>query len=166
MGRESDIETIIRQEQELVFNGFDEDRAMRVALDIRERVVALGKSAAIDVRLWDRRMFWFSMPGLTGDNEDWVRRKANVVQRFHKSTYRLVLEGFGNERLLPKVWGLPAADYVLAGGGFPLRVSGIGVVGAIIVSGMDERLDHGVIVEAICAETGADLAAYALPDGD
>ena len=71
----------------------------------------------VDVRFWDRRLFWFAMPGTTMDNEDWVRRKVNAVRRFHKSTFRL-----GRERettLLPARRGPEAvADCVLAGGGF------------------------------------------------
>lgn len=166
MSRESDIETIIRQETELAFDRFDEDRALKVALDIRDRVVAMGESAVIDVRLWDRRLFWFSMAGNTADNEEWVRRKANVVKRYQKSTYRMMLERFEDGRLLLPLSGTTPQDYALAGGGFPLRVQGAGIIGAFVVSGMHERLDHGVIVEAICAEIGADISEYALPPAD
>ncbi len=34
---------------------------------------------------------------------------------------------------------LDVADYALAGGGFPIRVSGAGVIGAVIVSGLPQR---------------------------
>ena len=89
------IAAIAAQEERLVFERFDADRALEVGLDIRGRVAALGKAAVVDVRFWDRRLFWFAMPGTTMDNEDWVRRKVAAVRRFHKSTYRLGREREG-----------------------------------------------------------------------
>ena len=83
------IAAIAVQEERLVFERFDADMALEIGLDIRGRVAALGKAVVVDVRFWDRRLFWFAMPGTTMDNEDWVRRKVNAVRRFHKSTFRL-----------------------------------------------------------------------------
>ena len=53
--------------------------------------------------------------------------------------------------------------YVLAGGGFPVTVKNAGVVGVIAVSGLPERDDHGVIVDALCEYLGKDARALALP---
>ena len=89
------------------------------------------------------------------DNEDWVRRKVNAVRRFQKSTFRL-----GQERaapLLPAEAGPEAvAECVLAGGGFPLKVRGVGCVGAVTVSGLPQREDHEVVVAALAAALGVD----------
>jgi uncharacterized protein (UPF0303 family) len=58
--------------------------------------------------------------------------------------------------------GLDSADYVLAGGGFPVSVKNAGVIGVIAVSGLPERDDHGVIVAALCDHLGKDAKALAL----
>jgi uncharacterized protein (UPF0303 family) len=58
---------------------------------------------------------------------------------------------------------LPAEDYVLAGGGFPVSVRGAGVIGAVVVSGLPERGDHGMVVDALCDFLGKDKAALSLP---
>ncbi|HRO13230.1 heme-degrading domain-containing protein, partial [Amaricoccus sp.] len=156
------VAAIAAQEARLVFDGFDADRALGIGLDIRERVAAAGKAVAIDLRLWDRRLFWFAMPGTTPDNEDWVRRKVNAVRRFQKSTFRLGLEKGG--RLLPPEAGPEAvADCVLAGGGFPLKIRGVGCVGAVTVSGLPQREDHEVVVAALAAALGVPAAEVALP---
>ncbi len=52
---------------------------------------------------------------------------------------------------------------MLAGGGFPVTVKGAGIIGVIAVSGLPERQDHGVIVDALCDHLGMDRKALALP---
>ena len=69
------------------------------------------------------------------------------MQNFLKSTYRMVLEQQRPDRTFKPGAGLDSADYVLAGGGFPVTVKGAGVIGVIAVSGLPEREDHGVVVE-------------------
>ena len=81
---------------------------------------------------------------------NWARRKRNVVQMFLKSTYRMVLEQQRPDRTFKPGSGIDSADYVLAGGGFPVTVKGAGVIGVIAVSGLPEREDHGIVV-ARCA---------------
>ena len=51
-------------------------------------------------------------------------------------------------------YGLAIADYASHGGSFPLRVKGAGVIGSITVSGLPERADHQLAVEALCLELG------------
>ena len=59
--------------------------------------------------------------------------------------------------------GLDIAEYVLAGGGFPVTVKGAGVIGVIAVSGLPEREDHNVVVDALCDHLRADRASLTLP---
>lgn len=157
-----DISTILRQEQELVFDRFDEEAAFAIGCAIHDRAKAEGLTLVVDIRLWDRPLFYYASRGTTADNPDWTRRKFNVVRRFHKSTYRMVLEKTFEGRAFPHERGLDPADYVLAGGGFPITVSGAGMIGAVVVSGLPERQDHEVAIAAICAHLGRDMGAYAL----
>jgi uncharacterized protein (UPF0303 family) len=52
---------------------------------------------------------------------------------------------------------------VLAGGGFPITVKGAGIIGVIAVSGLPEREDHGVVVDALCDHLGIKRKTLALP---
>jgi uncharacterized protein (UPF0303 family) len=113
--------------------------------------------------VWDRLLFYAALPGSSNSNFDWVRRKINVVKMFHKSTYRMVLEQDSLDRAFKTGHGLPVTDYVLAGGGFPVMIKGVGAVGAFGVSGLPEREDHGIIVDALCDHLGIDRKALALP---
>jgi uncharacterized protein (UPF0303 family) len=58
--------------------------------------------------------------------------------------------------------GLSLADYATHGGSFPLAVKGAGVVGSVTVSGLPQRADHELAVEALCAVLGRDYAALRL----
>ena len=57
---------------------------------------------------------------------------------------------------------LPADQFVLAGGGFPIRVAGAGAIGAVAISGLPSRRDHGTVVAALAAHLGQDASALAL----
>ncbi|RWP59896.1 heme-degrading domain-containing protein [Mesorhizobium sp.] len=158
-----DITLIQKQEAELVFSVFDEAVAFKIGSTIRDRALAQGLPIIVDIRTFDRPLFYAAMPGSNASNPDWARRKINVVQRFLKSTYRMVLEQQRPDRSFKPGEGLDISDYVLAGGGFPITVKGAGVIGVIAVSGLPEREDHGVVVDALCSHLGVDGRELALP---
>ncbi|THF59033.1 heme-degrading domain-containing protein [Ollibium composti] len=166
MAASDDIQTIKRQEAELVFDRFDEAVAFALGTAIRERALKENLPIVVDIRTFDRPLFYAAMPGSNASNPDWARRKINVVKRFLKSTYRMVLEQQRPDRTFKPGEGLDVSDYVLAGGGFPATVRNAGVVGVIAVSGLPERDDHGLVVEALCAHLGKDAGALALPAND
>lgn len=158
-----DIARIIEQERGLEFVSFDEHTAFSIVSRIRGRAVANGWSIVCDVRLWDRQLCYFSMPGSSGDNPVWALRKSNTVKRLLRSSYRATLEVNAADRMFPPHRNLPVEEFALSGGGFPIRVKGAGVIGSITVSGLHERDDHEIVVQAVCEEIGADVNAFALP---
>ena len=163
MAAEDDLKIIARQEKELVLDGFDEARAFALGSLVRDMALDRGVGVVIDIRFWNRPLFFAATAGVNAGNQDWARRKINVVQRFLKSSYRLVLEMTRPDGTFEPRHGLSAADHVLAGGGFPLTVAGVGPVGAIAVSGLPQREDHNLVVEALCAHLGKEHAAFKLP---
>jgi uncharacterized protein (UPF0303 family) len=117
----------------------------------------------IDVRRFGQPLFYCALPGTSPDNAEWVRRKANVVARFHRSSYAVGLELQVKESNLTEKYALPAADYASHGGSFPVAVVGAGVVGSITVSGLPQRADHELVVEMLCEELGREYAGLRLP---
>jgi uncharacterized protein (UPF0303 family) len=166
MAANDDIERIKKQEAALVFDRFDEAVAFEIGSAIRQRALEKNLPIVVDIRTFDRPLFYAALPRSNGSNPDWARRKTNVVKRFLKSTYRMVLEMQRPDRTFRPGDGLDSADYVLAGGGFPVSVENAGVIGVIAVSGLPERDDHGVIVSALCDYLGKDAKALALPASD
>jgi uncharacterized protein (UPF0303 family) len=166
MATADDIGTIRRQEAALVFDRFDEATAFEIGAALRARGLKDALPIVIDIRTFDRQLFYAALPGSSANNANWVRRKINTVTMFRKSTYRMVLEQNQPGSVFPPRYGLDMADYALAGGGFPVVLEGAGVIGAITVSGLPERDDHCLVVEVLCDHLGKDRAALALaPEG-
>ena len=161
MAAAEDIALVKKQEQDLVLAEFNEVVAFELGSAIRERALAEGLSLVVDIRSWDRQMFFAATSGTSADNAEWVRRKVNTVRRFQRPSYRMVLER-GEAPFSPQA-GADPVDFVIAGGGFPIRVKGAGIVGCLTISGLPGRDDHGIAVAALCDHLGFDRAAYALP---
>jgi uncharacterized protein (UPF0303 family) len=158
-----DLERIALQEQRLQFERFDADVAWKIGSALRSAAVADGKSVAIDITLAQAPLFYSAMPGATPNNAEWIRRKKNVLNRFHKSTYAVGLEYKRNDSTLEARTGAPLVDYVTAGGCFPIRMKGSdAVLGSITVSGLPERHDHDLVVRVLAEHLGIELATVAL----
>jgi uncharacterized protein (UPF0303 family) len=87
----------------------------------------------------------------------------NVVARFHRSSYGLGLELQQKNTTLADRFGLVLTDFAAHGGSFPVAVAGSGVIGSIAVSGLPQRDDHELVVEALCGELGCEYAQLRLP---
>ena len=157
-----DLARIALQEQTLQFPAFDEDAAWRLGSRLRALAVQRGLVLVIDIRRPAQQLFYAALPGTTPDNPEWVRRKSNVAFRFQRSSYAIGLETEQKQSTLEERYGLPLADYACHGGSFPIRVRGAGFIGAVTVSGLPQRDDHNLVVEAVCAELGADYASLRL----
>ncbi len=65
----------------------------------------------IDVRRFGQPLFYVALEGTTPDHPEWVRRKSNVVARFHRSSYAIGLKMRAKKETLEAHQGLPLADY-------------------------------------------------------
>jgi uncharacterized protein (UPF0303 family) len=157
-----DLQSIAAQEHALVFPRFDADRAWQLGTLLRELAVARSYAIAIDVRTFGHPLFFCALAGTTPDNVDWVRRKSRVVEHFRRSSYAIGLRMQQGGTTLAEKHGLPVADYASHGGAFPLAVAGAGVIGSVTVSGLPQRADHELVVEALCAQIDADYSKLAL----
>lgn len=160
-----DLATIARQEAELHFPSFDYDSAWRLGLSLRELAIARQQIIVIDIRRFGQphQPLFYTALGGTPDNSRWVLRKSNVVARFHRSSYAIGLTLEHTNRLFSERYGLPDADYAAHGGSFPIHVDGAGIIGAVTVSGLPQRDDHSLVVEALCLALEKDHEALRLP---
>jgi uncharacterized protein (UPF0303 family) len=161
MNIDRDIERLQLQEKRLQFKKFDAATAWQIGSALKAAAEKRNAAVAIDISLHGHPLFAFSMPGTTPDNLEWIRRKRNTVQRYHRSSYAIGLKHEKNKTTLAETTGLDVRDYATHGGCFPIILEGTGCVGTITVSGLPQRDDHEMVVATLqdfLGLTGEDLA--------
>jgi uncharacterized protein (UPF0303 family) len=162
MSLEDDIAALKRQEEVLRFKAFDEAAGWKLGSQMRDMALTRKLPLAMEIRIGIRPLFYVAMPGTTPENPDWVRRKVNTVYRFESCSYRIGLEYKLKGASFDESRGLDPLQYAPAGGGFPIRIIGTGLVGAVTVSGIPQRDDHAFVAENIAQYLGVAYADIAL----
>lgn len=140
---------LTEQARELELPAFDVSEALNlgeIALSIAHE-----REYAVTIEIWvgDRLIFRAALPGTSEENDDWLRRKHNVVKQIDESTLavRVRHEELGQD--FYQATGLPEVDFAAHGGGWPIKVRGTGTAGFMGVSGLPQVDDHKMIVEAL-----------------
>lgn len=143
------IHDLEEQERELVLDSFTNEDAWLVGSGLAEHAAGERLAVTIDVRRPGCLLFRAAMAGATADQAAWIDRKAAVTLRFEESSL-LVGQRLAAQGRDPFADGwLDHTRHTLAGGSFPVRVAGAGVVAAITISGLSSEEDHALIVEAL-----------------
>jgi uncharacterized protein (UPF0303 family) len=143
------IAELAEQEERLVFATFDNDDAWRLGCALVEMARERRLPVTVDIRCNGHQLFHAALPGTAPTHDLWIERKARVVEHLRCSSYlagrRLAADG----EALDHTHGVDPARYATHGGSFPVRVRGVGVIGAVTVSGLPQADDHRLVVEAI-----------------
>lgn len=159
-----DLAKVAVQESELVLPNFDAETAWKLGETLRQGAALRNHKVAIDVRRFGQQLFFVALEGATPDNGEWVRRKSNTVARFLRSSYAVGLQLQQKNTDMMQKYGLPLSEYAAHGGSFPLAVRGAGVIGSVTVSGLPQRSDHELVVEALCLILGKHYGSLRLPE--
>lgn len=156
MSAAEDLVIIDQQEAALRFSAFDANTAWELGSTLRAMLMERNAGGSVEIEIAGQVLFACATVGATPGQADWIRRKRNVVRRFARSTYAVgrMLERDG--QTMEARHGLMLADYASHGGGFPIVVKGVGMVGSVIVSGLPQREDHALVVAAIAKLLGVD----------
>jgi uncharacterized protein (UPF0303 family) len=140
------LDTLRQQEEELQFRNFDNDTALRLGMRIVE-VARFGRKAiTVDIVRNGQQLFHCALAGTAPDNDEWLRRKRNVVTRFGHSSYYMGTHYRARGTTFEAAARVDPNDYAAHGGAFPVIVKGTGVVGTIAVSGLPQIEDHELLV--------------------
>ncbi|HUX19665.1 MAG TPA: heme-degrading domain-containing protein [Spirochaetia bacterium] len=149
----SDLEQQIidcdEEERLLVFEEFSNEDALELGLEIVQEAKRRGVSVTVDIERTGQKLFHHAMESTSPDNDEWIRRKCNVVRRTFKSSFHvgLILKRDGVS--IRDKYFLDPMEYSAHGGCFPLTLRGTGVVGTIAVSGLPQAEDHRLVVSVI-----------------
>lgn len=137
------------QEEILQFSHFTNEDAWELGNLIVSEIKKRKLSVAVTIRLNNGyTLFQYAADGTNLHNEYWMTRKFNTVRTLEKSSLRAAMILQKNEKTMAD-WFLDEKEYAAAGGGFPIRVEEVGVIGAVIVSGLPHFADHDLVVKCI-----------------
>ncbi len=144
------------QEQELVFDRFDLRDAWTLGSRMRAAALDAGLPVVIGITLGEARVFHSALPGSSADNDGWLERKMRTARRFGRSSYGVGLSFRAKGGDFDTDARLDRTEYAAHGGVFPITVAGVGMVGAVGVSGLPQAADHAFVVEQLRAFLAAD----------
>jgi uncharacterized protein (UPF0303 family) len=114
-----------------------------------ERAAASRLGIVIEIDQLGRLVYRAAMPGSSSESDHWIIRKRRVVERFGTSTLAARVKHEEAGTTFADATGLSELEYAAHGGGFPIAVPAVGVVGAMYVSGLPQVDDHEFIVASL-----------------
>ncbi|ANZ65209.1 hypothetical protein AYR62_14725 [Secundilactobacillus paracollinoides] len=142
---------VVAEEATLQFTKFDN----QTALAIGNQLVALAQerhaAVTIDITRCRQQLFHAALPGTAIDNDEWLKRKINVVYQFGVSSLHKQLEMTAQGRSIEEASLVNKYQFAAAGGCFPVVLKDTGLIGTIAVSGMASEEDHQLIVDELTA---------------
>jgi uncharacterized protein (UPF0303 family) len=143
------LDQLAKEEAELHFDRFEFDDAWRLGTMLVEAGRSRQLPIAIDISRGGQTLFHAGLPGSTPDNDAWIQRKIRSVLRFGRSSMSLSLERKLDGRSLAEASFVDPQQFAAAGGCFPVRVHGAGIVATVTVSGLPQVEDHRLVVQSI-----------------
>ncbi len=145
------LDSIAAEEAELRFTRFTNDDALDLGNAVLEEARRRSAGVVVDVTRGGQQLFHAALEGTTPDNDEWVRRKVNTVLRFGCSSLAMSVRCRQEGRTIAELREVALHDYAAAGGGFPIHVTGVGIVGTVTVSGLPQVEDHRLVVDVLRA---------------
>jgi uncharacterized protein (UPF0303 family) len=155
------LQTLLHQEEVLQFPAFTNEIAFEVGSRLVEFARQHQKSVTVDICRNGQQLFHCALAGTSADNDEWIKRKNRVVNRFgHSSFYMGNLYKSKNTTIQDSAL-LDQREYAPHGGAFPVIVKQVGVVGTVTVSGLPQQEDHRLVVQVLADYMGVNLEADA-----
>lgn len=143
------LKNLLDQEAELQFDRFNETTAWTLGSQMVEHAMRDNLPITIDITRGGHQLFHASMPGTAADNDEWVKRKVRLVNRFGHSSFYMgqLLKHKG--KTIEQSYLISESGFAAHGGCFPIIVKDTGMVGTVTVSGLPQEEDHKFVVESI-----------------
>ncbi|NLG04816.1 MAG: hypothetical protein GX567_13450 [Clostridia bacterium] len=137
------------QEEILQFTHFTNADAWELGNLIVTEAKKRELNIAVSIRLNNGLIpFQYIFDGKTLINQKWLERKFNTVKETESSSLYLYTKLEKTDRTMNDIF-MDEMKYANAGGGFPIRLEEVGVIGAVIVSGLNHVADHDLIIKCL-----------------
>lgn len=145
------IATVEDQERNLVLARFTLDDAWELGSWLVRTGRERGHPITVDITRGAQQVFHAALDGTSAHNDTWIERKTRTVRELGTSSYLAGLRAKSNGSTFEDVPWVDPLRFSGHGGGFPMTVRGVGVVGTLTVSGLPQADDHALAVEALTA---------------
>jgi uncharacterized protein (UPF0303 family) len=143
------LEELEKEEQKLQFTHFTNKTAYQVGILLVDAAMNGNLPVTIDICRGEQQLFHYALPGTSKDNDEWIKRKNRVVNRFSHSSYYMGIYYKTLNTTIKEKSLLDPSEYAPYGGAFPIIIQDVGVVGTITVSGLPQKEDHQLVVKII-----------------
>lgn len=159
-GAEELLKILEKQEEILIFDSFNNEDARTIGNMLADRLKDSPIPITVRVFVDDVIVYQYTMKGGEAHRFDWTYRKYQLIKKTgHSSMHGKVRLMFLDE--LKDLYA-DKETYGFGCGGFPIRVKGEGLIGAVTVSGLPDPGDHHYVVDALAAFLG--VKAPKVPD--
>jgi uncharacterized protein (UPF0303 family) len=143
------LKELLSQEEEFQFSRFRNEDALSLGMRLVERAKADAHAITVDICRNGQQLFHCALPGTSADNDAWIRRKNNVVNRYGHSSYYVGMQFLSRNTTFEESSRLDVDSYAAHGGAFPVIVRNVGVIGTVTVSGLPQEQDHRLVVQIL-----------------
>ena len=145
------LKKLLDEEQELQFTHFNEETAWQLGCQMVEHAIRAKLAVTIDITRGEQQLFHSSLKGTSADNDEWVKRKVRLVNRFGHSSFYMGQSLKHKGKTIEQSYLISESEFAAHGGCFPIIIKGTGMVGTITVSGLPQEEDHKFVTESIRA---------------
>jgi uncharacterized protein (UPF0303 family) len=142
-------EQLATEQSELELATFSPAEAVALGLLATDRAITQQLAIIIEVYHLGRLAYRAALPGSIPDSDDWLARKRRTVERYERSTLATKVKYQERGTTFNESTGLSELEYAAHGGGMPVFVAGVGMVGGFYASGLPEVEDHRFLVACL-----------------
>lgn len=143
------LANLLQEEESTQFTAFTNETAWRIGNRLAEIAVQRHLAITIDICRNGQQLFHYALPGTALDNDEWIKRKNRVVNRFGHSSYYMGMLYKSQGATIEEKALLDPREYAAHGGAFPIIIRQVGVVGTVTVSGLAQEEDHNLVVSVL-----------------
>lgn len=154
------IEDVTKQEEILRFDHFTNDDAWELGKHLVDKIKNDGIEMAVAIRKVNgNTIFAHYSAGTNLMNENWMNRKFKTVVMNEASSFKMWALNLKNNYPVESM-GMDSKDYVLCGGGFPIKLKNGEMVAVVLASNLPHEKDHKFLVDGLATF----LKVEGLPD--
>ena len=140
---------LLQQEEELALSSFTNEDAIGLGQELLKLALDQKAPVIVQVRIGEQIIFHSALTGSSSENDWWINRKYRVVEKFKHSSMYVRVSFEEKNQSFEEDSGLDNELYAAHGGGFPISVTDIGMVGVALVSGLPQVEDHKMIIKGL-----------------